>query len=55
MFDLVFRPQEQRVIEHTHSCYVLGRSGTGYRVPDYLPTSPIELILHFQKDHVHTL
>ncbi|THH16781.1 hypothetical protein EW146_g3907 [Bondarzewia mesenterica] len=27
----IFRvsPQEQQVIEHTHSCYVLGRSGTG--------------------------
>lgn len=22
-------PQEQLVIEHPHSCYVLGRSGTG--------------------------
>jgi hypothetical protein len=24
------RPQEKEIIEHTHSCYVLGRSGTGW-------------------------
>lgn len=25
-----FSPQEEEVVEHDGSCYVLGRSGTGY-------------------------
>lgn len=30
LLGLHLRPQEKRIIEHPASCYVLGRSGTGY-------------------------